>query len=184
MAELNLIPYRIKEQRRKKFRLRQYIAVGAIVFCILFFGVYFPMGTLLSLQAEEDLLNSQIEEQKAVISENQELRMQAEQLKHYVDQVTQLDLGSQSAVVRVKGLESYIPKGISLIWLNYNDAELSMEGIASTYSEIGEFAANLQMSDDYRSAVLTEIKLDDSLQKYHFLLSFRQGGISDEESHE
>jgi Tfp pilus assembly protein PilN len=176
MSELNLIPYRIKEQRRNKYRVRQYLASGIIVFCVLFFGLYFPMMTLHSLQSEESYLKSQIDAQQTVISENETLKTQTEQLKHYVDQVTKLDLGEGSAMDRVKGLEQFMPKEIRLVWLNYSASEVSMEGTSTGYSQIGEFAANLQMSDQYQSAVITEIQRDDSASGFRFLLTIKQGG--------
>ncbi|QOX63037.1 hypothetical protein FRZ06_06625 [Anoxybacterium hadale] len=182
MAELNLIPYRMKEEQRKRYRVRQYAAAGIIIFCVLFLGLYFPMGTLLSLQTEEAALQSQIDAQKSVIEENQRLKTQTQQLKHYIQQVDKLDVEGASSVERIRGLGVYMPSGIKLIWLNYTETELSMEGASTDYSDIGEFAANLQMSDEYSNAVISEIKREDSESSYHFLLLVKQGGRSDEKS--
>lgn len=173
MAELNLIPYRIREQRRKRFLFKQYIYIAIIIFCLLFFGLYFPMGTLSGLENKSNSLKQQISVYQVTINENQSLSNQINTLNKYISEVNGLTINKISVFDRVRGIEAYIPLDIIFDSLVYDTNLITINGAASNYSSISEFAANLQMSKDYCNSKINNINYDSTNKLYKFTLTIR-----------
>lgn len=178
MAQLNLIPYDIREKKRKNHQLRQQIAAGIILVCVLFFGVYFPMGTLSSLKSHEASLQQQIDLHQDIILENKEIKSQTDQFNRYIQKALQLSTDKTRIVNRIRGIETYTPDAVKFGSLNYSDTGLLITGTSADYNAICEMGANLQMSKEYQEAKIASINYDLTNRLYSFTIMINEGGPS------
>ena len=178
MTQINLIPYEIKEKRRKNNHFRQLIAGGIVILCVLFFGVYFPMGTLSSLKSNEAILKQQIDLHQDVITENNQIKSQTNQYNSYIEKALQLDAKKPRIVNKIEGNETYTPESVTFDSLNYSDSGLLITGSSANYNAICELGANLQMSKEYKVARISSINYDLTNKLYSFTLTIKEGGPS------
>lgn len=170
MTELNLIPYSIKKKRRNKLIYIQYISLGIVILCILFFGVYFPMGKLSKLKTEVASLKKQAYSSQGIIEEGQNFRNQINNLDKFINKVNELTTNKVIVSDKIRGLQAFIPQDIIFNNLNYSGNIVSINGEALKYNSISEFAANLQMSQNYSGARISNINYNKMNNSYNFSL--------------
>lgn len=159
MGELNLLPYSLKEKKRKIFKTRQYAAMALILICILFFGIYLPKLYLADLKKKEINLKAEINANKIILDQS---KITNEELANYKQRIELVNAINQSRIIasdRIKELQQYIPKDTGFIFNNlvYNNSGFTILGTTSNYNYVSEFVANLQMSNKYKSAKIINI---------------------------
>lgn len=175
MAELNLVPFSLKEKRRKKHFFRQYLSLGIVILCILFFGIYFPMGTLSKLNANADSLYLKVASYEDVINERESIKVAIDFFNKYANKVTSLTANKVMVADRIRGLEAYIPKEIIFDNISYNNTLITIQGNSSDFNAISEFSANLQMSQNYSKAEISNISFNKGDNTYTFSLNIDNG---------
>lgn len=170
MTELNLIPYSLKKKRRNKLRYTQYICFGILFLCMLFWGLYFPMGTLNKLNLQVNSLQEQAKDYESIASEGQSIQNDINTLNKFINKVNGLTTNKVIIVDEIRGLQAFMPQDLTFNNLNYSAGVISINGEATSYSSISEFAANLQMSQNYSGAKLSNITYDKLNNLYNFTL--------------
>jgi Tfp pilus assembly protein PilN len=173
MTELNLIPYSLKKKRKNKLMITQYVCVGILILCVLFLGLYYPMNTLSGLRAKEELLKIQVTPYQSMINEEQSIKNDISVLNKFISKVNALTSTKVSVVDRIRGLQALIPLDIVFTSCNYSNNIISISGLATKYSSISEFAANLQTSQNYSGAEILNINFDEANNNYSFSLTIR-----------
>lgn len=159
MGELNLLPYSLKEKKRKVFKTRQYVAAALILICILFLGIYLPQVYLADLKKQEISLQAEINANKVILEQSKTTN---EELANYKQRIELINVINQSRVIgsdRIKELNQYMPKDAGFTFNNlvYNKSGFTISGTTNNYNYVSEFVANLQMTKKYKSAKITSI---------------------------
>lgn len=157
MRELNLVPYQIREKKAMELYIRNQIALGVIILCILFICVYLPKQGLNKLKNIEVNLISQIVANKNVEEESKNINKQVSNVNNYTEKIIMLTNNKIFVSKRISLLQKYIPKEVTLKTLSYNKGNLILTGASGKYNSISEFAANLQASKEFKSVELTSI---------------------------
>lgn len=173
MTELNLIPYSLKKKRRNRLKYTKYICYGILFLCILFWGLYFPMGTLNRLKTEVSSLKEQAKSYESITREGESIKNDIDTLNKFVNKVNGLTNNKVIVVDKIRGLQAYIPQDVVFNDLTYAGGIISITGEASNYSSISEFTANLQMSQNYSGAKLSNINYDKLKNTYSFSLTIK-----------
>ncbi len=157
MKELNLIPYELTEKRVKKQKIKDIIAYGIILSCVLFICIYIPQMFLEKLKAEEISLKEQIAINSKIITENESLKSEIANINSYIAKVDAASKGKTIAADKIHNLTKYVPKGVSLINLSYSGSSITVNGVSNSYQAVSELTANLQMSGDYKNSRLISL---------------------------
>lgn len=171
MNEINLIPYSLKEKKQKIYIIRQYNAIGILILCILFSGVYFPSMKLAQLKAQEKVLLGKVNENKAAMEQN---KIVSSELASYNERAQLIDYFSKNKIIvstRITDIEKFIPRDIKLVSLNYTKEGTTVTGSTNNYNSVAEFAANLQTSKKYKSAKVVGITGDGKQSPYNFSIN-------------
>lgn len=168
MTELNLLPYSFKEKRRKYLLYQNVISVAILLICGVFISVYYPMNELSSLKKQSTQLKAQVASYQPILAEGDRLRKQLDELNSYINKVTALTSNKVIVVDKIRGLQAYIPQDIYFNSLNYSNNIITINGITTNYESISEFAANLQMSENYMDTKITNINYDKVEKTYTF----------------
>jgi type IV pilus assembly protein PilN len=171
MNEINLIPYSLKEKKQKIYIIRQYNAIGILILCILFSGVYFPSMKLTQLKTQEKVLLGKVNENKAAMEQN---KIISSELASYNERAQLIDYFSKNRIIvstRIMDIEKFIPRDIKLVSLNYTKEVTTITGSTNNYNSVGEFAANLQTSKKYKSAKIVGITGDGKQSPYNFSIN-------------
>lgn len=170
MKELNLLPYGMKDKRKKNFLYKQYIGIGIIILCVLFIGIYFPMGKLSRLKTKEAALEQQVKTYEVMIDKGQKMKLDIDNLNKYVNKVKELTDNKIIVADKIRGLQAFLPKDLSFNSLSYTDGAIAVNGQATKYASISELTANLQMSTNYSNAKISNITHDKINNTYSFAL--------------
>ena len=168
MKELNLIPYKIKEDKIKRSRRQSYVIYLFLIILILITGVIIPSTKLMSLQQKGTLLEKQIQKSQVSTSENVTILKQISDLKSYTDKVDYLTKTKVSTTDRFGAIEQNVPKDVAFTELKYTQAGIDVNATASYYNSICEMAAQLETSKNYSACELNKIIYDDTKSLYTF----------------
>lgn len=178
MSELNLIPYELKTKRGNVFKLRNYISIGIIILAVFFVIVYIPNLYLNKLISQEDLLTAKITSNSKVFNESTKLLANIQNYNSYIKEVDALKKQRVNITDKIKNFQKYIPLDVVLTSIDYSKGAITLIGTTSNYPAISIFVANLQMSEEYPLARITNI-IDDNknattavkLGKYKFTIN-------------
>lgn len=168
MKELNLIPYKIKEEKIKRSRYQSYIIYLLLIIVILAAGAIIPSTNLSNLQSQEGLLQKQVKESQVSISESATIQKELSDLKNYTNKVDFLTKSKFSTSDRIKALEQNVPKDVVFTELKYTETGFDINATASYYNSICEMAAQLETSKNYNKSEINKISYDDTKSLYTF----------------
>lgn len=168
MRELNLLPYSYKEQQLRRSFYRNILASVILAICVIILSLYFPMRQLSSLERQSKNYQQRVASFQPILAEGDRLRKQLDELNSYINKVTSLTSTKIIVVDKIRGLQAFIPQDVYFNNLNYSDGTINISGITTNYSSISEFAANLQMSENYRNTKITNINFDEQANSYTF----------------
>lgn len=179
MSELNLLPYELKAKRLKELKKNTYISYIVVVFAILFAIVYIPKLYVLKLERDTEKYSNYISGDSKIMIKNKKLLGDIENYKIYNDKVDFLTKQKVDVTDKIKNLQKYISKDIILTNLTYSKGVITINGITSNYNSISAFAANLQMSEEYKKAKIINISDSDNKDlekqgKYVFTISISE----------
>ena len=181
MSELNLIPNELKTKRENAIKLKNYTAIGIIIFAVFFAIIYIPHIYLNKLISQEDLLTAKITSNSKVLVENTKILAEIKNYDSYIKDIDNLKKQRVNITGKIKNLQKYIPLDIILTNIDYSNSGLSLNGISTNYPSISTFAANLQMSKEYSTARIADI-IDENgnssttlqLPKYKFVINITE----------
>jgi Tfp pilus assembly protein PilN len=168
MGELNLIPYDLKEKRSNKLKQIKYGLIGAGILIVLIIAMAIPRFELFMLQKQQNTLEFEISSGNSVLAENKKIILQIQNINQYVNKVEQLSKQRVIVGSRSKGIGKYMPGDISLQRLEYSTGIITITGSTKNYNSISELVTNMQMSEEYSQAVITNINYDKQHDMYTF----------------
>jgi Tfp pilus assembly protein PilN len=171
MGELNLIPYKLKEKRNNRLKQIKYGLVIFTIFVLLAIAMAIPSAKLFTLQKQKSTLDSIISSDNSVLVENKKITSQIESINQYLNKVELLLKKRVILSSKVKGLGKYMPGDISVQSLGYNGGIITITGSTRNYNSISELVTNLQMSEEYSQATITNINYDKLQGTYSFSIT-------------
>lgn len=171
MGEINLIPYELKEKRSNRLKQMKYGLVILSAIILLAIAVAIPRIKLFAMQKQNNILDSEISSGNSVLAENKKITSQIQSINQYVTKVEQLSKQRVIVGSRVKGLGKYMPGDISIQNLGYNGGIITITGSTKNYSSISELVTNLQTSEEYSQAMITNINYDKQQVIYSFSIT-------------
>lgn len=157
MAELNLVPFRVKQKKVKDIRNKQ-IATGLIILLAIMVVIYaVPKITLLQLQKTDAELTSEIDMKANVKVTNVKYKNQVENYTNYINKSDLVKKDKVLAETKINGIQKYMPKDVSCTTVSYNRATINLTGTSTSYNSICELVANIQMAHLYTSARINNI---------------------------
>lgn len=162
MSELNLLPYELKAKRSKELKRNTYISYIVIVFAILFTSVYIPKLYVIKLEKDTEKYSNYISGNSKIMIKNKKLIGGIENYKIYNDKVDFITKQKVDVTDKIRNLQKYISKDIILTNLTYSKGVITINGATLNYNSISAFAANLQMSKEYKKAKIINISNSDN----------------------
>ena len=168
MKELNLVPYKIKNEKLKKDKYQSYILYLILVIVILFAAVVIPGTNLSNLKQQEVVLQKQVQKSQISVSENVTIQKQLSDLKNYTDKVDYLTKSKVSTTDRFDALSQNVPEDVIFTSLKYTQTGIEVNATANYYNSICEMAAQLETSKRYSKSDVSKISYDDTKSLYTF----------------
>lgn len=174
MAELNLMPYKLKQRQLKSATRKKYTAWIVIVAIVLIVIVIVPIVVVSSLDAKNEDLENQIQAKNPIMIKNISLTNQINSTKAYLNRVDALTSSKQYMKDDTTYLQQYIPKDVTIKSLSIGNKKISIQAQTVNYNSATEFVANLQQAEKYLSATLNSISSDG--KKYSFTVDVVMNG--------
>lgn len=149
---LNLNPKSIEESSKDKesrVLVVLYLTL-TLILCLNVFAIFLDND---SLKKESSLLKNQIDNLKSDAGDYENLEKKIKLKENFISKVEKLE-NSKDYEKYISDIGKYIPQNTYITSAVYNDALITLNGIAKNEDEVAEFLANLQMSDDYSHAEL------------------------------
>lgn len=170
MAELNLVPFKVKQKKAKELKNKQLAIVIIVVVAIMavIYGV--PKLTLIQLKRNESALTNAIISKSSVKTTNAKYRTQVENYTNYINKCDLVKKEKVIAETKITGIQSYMPKDVVCTNVSYNMKTITLTGTATNYNSVCEFVANIQMAHLYTSARINSISVsnDGKTNTYNF----------------
>ncbi|MFA9399052.1 MAG: PilN domain-containing protein [Clostridiaceae bacterium] len=181
MRELNLIPYEMKEKNIKSQKNRKYASYGILVLCIVFIIAYFPL--VYSNNLEKKATNIKIElDNKAYITENyNQVVASINGIKLPISLAEEVDNNKVFLSTTIDNLSKYVPKNINFTTFSYQEGGIYIDGESSSYNSCCEFIANLELSKEFSTAIISNINLEEETRIYSFTITIPQKGVANDE---
>ena len=174
MGELNLIPYQLKEKRSAKDIQIKYMTAAMIGAILMSVAIIVPKIWLVSVEKENTLLQQQVAVGDKVLEESKKIKTQLDTMNQYIAKVDSLSKKRILVSQKVKGIGKHMPFDVTFQSLNYGNGTISIVGEALNYNSITEFAANMQMSKEYKNTYINSINFNQSTGKYIFSVTIEQ----------
>ena len=168
MKELNLVPYKIKNEKLKKDKYQSYILYLILVIVILFAAVVIPGTNLSNLKQQEVVLQKQVQKSRVSVSENVTIQKQLSDLRNYTGKVDYLTKSKVSTTDRFEALSHNVPGDVIFTSLKYTQTGIEVNATANYYNSICEMAAQLETSKSYSKSDVSKISYDDTKSLYTF----------------
>lgn len=155
---LNLNPRSINKEESKENLDRSLLRATALVVCIMAMAAipFFIMNKVIS----KDIAGLEIEVAKyaEIVQKNTELKSNNARLESFINRIERVEDNTAKTSVIISKLNSYVPKEITFNSMSFSDSgSISISGESLTYYSIPEFLANLQMSDEFSNAKISNI---------------------------
>lgn len=160
MAELNLMPYKLKQRQLKSAARKKYAVWIVLIVVILIVIFLVPLVLVNRLDAKNQDLTNQIMAKGPIVAKNKSLNNQINSTKGYIDRVNALTSSKQYMEDTTVYLQQFIPKDVTIKSLTIGNKKISIQALTANYNSATEFVANLQQADKYSSAMINSISND------------------------
>lgn len=163
MSELNLVPYEIKKNGKPLLGpslnsgSKKYLTIGLIALVIV--GIVIPIFRLESLRIKETSMKNEIKNGQKVLNESQKLANYIQNCKNHIATVQDISKVDHIVVQTIRKLEKHIVGDVILKSLDYAEGSIEIKAKARDYNSICIFAANVQESDEFKSARISTINI-------------------------
>ncbi|MDP4143039.1 MAG: hypothetical protein Q8936_00960 [Bacillota bacterium] len=172
MRELNLIPYEIKQRREANRKRKIYSAVTITFIAILAAGLISLKFVATIYQYKVLSLQYEINNKKKVNTEADALDSQINIYTAYNNKVKELTSEKIMISDRINATKQYFPKDVVANSINYSDKNgIVLTAETTDYNSIGILAANLQLSNKYKSVRIANINFNKDKNKYTFTVN-------------
>lgn len=147
---LNLNPKSIEKEKKKDGTI-----IYAIIYCVLAALLLLNAGIIyvenISLKDESTKLSSSVKGYKIDHQEYIDTYNELQREKAFVNKINELNKKGE-VWKDIKDIGNYVPRGISINSMQFDNEKITLQGISKTNSEVAVFLANLQMSSKYKNA--------------------------------
>lgn len=157
MRELNLIPYELKEKRDKEISGYKAAFYGIIAIFIIVIMIYIPKLVLNHYISEKNQLKLTVDSNNNINKEQGSLLNAINSYKTYTEKINSIEKEKVLLSDKISGIQKFVPKDLTIKTLNYNNKIITINGSTNNYNSISEFAANLQLSDNYKNSRINSI---------------------------
>lgn len=176
MIKINLLPVRVS--KKKETALQQIlIFCGALLLVVLLMlGLYFYRGVQIATTRQQiQEANSQISLLKAKIGKIEELKTLKEQVKKKLAVLEMLRKNKTGPAQRLASLSDATPDQLWLTGYSESNADIKINGMATTEDLIAQFMRALEASSDFKDVelVLTEQSEVSGVKLKRFELSMK-----------
>jgi type IV pilus assembly protein PilN len=156
MIEINLLPVRAA---RKQESLRFQLTIFALIFALLFIGIFFINASLVKrdkkLDKEKELVKARIAELEAKVGEIEQLKKERAKLEQKLAVIGDLEKGRLRASYILDQLSQLIPEKMWLESLDKSGKSIKIAGVALDNETIANFMEELG-----RSKKFTDVDLE------------------------
>lgn len=163
MSELNLVPYEIKKNGKPLLGpslnsgSKKYLTIGLIAFVIV--GIVIPIFRLESLRIKDTSMKNEIKNGQEVLNESQKLASYIQNCKNHIAAVQDISKAEHIVEVTIRKLEKHMVGDVCFKSLNYGDGSIEIQAKARDYNSLCIFVANVQESDEFKSARISSINI-------------------------
>lgn len=147
---LNLNPKSIEKEKKKDGTI-----IYAIIYCVLAALLLLNAGIIYaensSLKDESAKLSSSVKSYKIDHQEYIDTYNELQREKTFVNKINEINKKGE-VWKDIKDIGKYVPSGISINLMQFDNGKITLQGISKTNSEVAVFLANLQMSSKYKNA--------------------------------
>ncbi len=158
MAKINLLPWR--EAYRKEKKEQFLVAMGAVLMVSAlsaYLWVASVEGSIENQDARNKILQTEISNLEKQVKEISELKKKRDDLLARIKIIQDLE-GTRPLIVRYfDDLVRAIPDGVFLTSLSRHGNEISLEGVAESYSRVSTLMRNLEDSDWFAGPKLSSV---------------------------
>lgn len=155
---LNLNPRAINKDENKENLDRLLIRATLLVVCMMAVASipFFVMNKVIN----KDIvgLEAEVAKYSEIVEKNIELKANNTMVESFISRIEGVEDNTAKTSTIISKLNSYVPKEITFNSMSFSDSgSISISGESTTYYSIPEFLANLQMSDEFSNAKISNI---------------------------
>lgn len=155
---LNLNPRAINKDENKENLDRLLIRATLLVVCMMAVAsiAFFVMNKVIN----KDIvgLEAEVAKYAEIVEKNIELKANNTMVESFISRIEGVEDNTAKTSAIISKLNSYVPKEITFNSMSFSDSgSISISGESTTYYSIPEFLANLQMSDEFSNAKISNI---------------------------
>ena len=178
MARINLLPWRewLREKRRKRY-IGMLVALLVVTAAGLFVLDHFVDRAVERQLARNDLIRSAMVQLDGRAQQIDQLKVRREQLLERMQTIETLQGNRSGSSIVLDQLARSLPEGVYFTDVKMAGKTLSISGAAESNNRVSELMRNLDASDWFDAASLTEVKAtsaDQVEQTNVFQLTVRQ----------
>ena len=175
MGQINLLPWREEERKRKTREFSAIAGLVAVVAVLLVLAGRIYIGQVVDyhksriqfLQGQIDILNTKLQKIKDI--EETKAKLLAR-----MDIIQELQRSRPEVVHLFEEMVTTVPEGVWLNSITQKDKGLSIEGKAESNARVSAYMRNLESSDWLKSPVLQVIQAEKDSRVADFKLSLQQ----------
>ena len=155
---LNLNPKVINKEENKENLDKALVRSTAIVILVMLVSSI-PLFVINKIITKDiAVLQSNIDKYSEIVQKNTELKANNANMENFINRIEGVDENTAHTSEIIEKLNSYVPKEITFNAMSFSDSgNISISGEATTYYSIPEFLANLQMSELFSNAKISNI---------------------------
>lgn len=158
MAKINLLPWREAYRKEKK---EQFLVAMGVVLMVSALSAYLWVasveGAIDNQNARNKILQTEISNLEKQVKEISELKKKRDDLLARIKIIQDLE-GTRPLIVRYfDDLVRSIPDGVFLTSLSRHGNQISLEGVAESYSRVSTLMRNLEDSDWFAGPKLSSV---------------------------
>ncbi|MDU1053133.1 PilN domain-containing protein [Clostridium baratii] len=153
---LNLNPKSIEKEKKKDSTIIYAIIYG-ILTILLLLNAAIIYAENISLKDESTKLSSSVKGYKMDHQEYIDTYNELQREKTFVNKINEINKKGE-VWKDIKDIGNYVPSGISINSMQFDNGKITLQGISKTNSEVAVFLANLQMSSKYKNASVLNMR--------------------------
>ncbi len=179
MAQINLLPWREEERKRKKNEFYSIVAGAAILMGVIGLAVHVYVAGMIDYQSSRNAyLQAEINKVEAKIKEIRELETKKEQLISRMRIIENLQSNRPGVVHLFDELVRIVPEGLYIQSIEQKESNLTIKGQAQSNARVSAFMRALEDSPWFTAPALKVIstKQSGTVKFREFTLNVKQAG--------
>lgn len=161
MIHINLLPYRLKNEKRAQKRFYMMLLVSAALSLIVVFLVnQYYQSKLDAKKVQVAQLNAQILKMDEALKKNQQQKDVHQLVLNRINLISMLQQNRKTALLSLKRVQVVLPKDIFLTELHYKKPQLVIKGVALSRTSVSQMMRRLAKQRSFADVYLGEISHD------------------------